>query len=247
MKLKAVIIDDEVSAVRVLNALVQKYCPQVSIVSTFNDPVEGLEFLKNSEIDLLFLDIEMPRLAGFELLQSLEEGYSFEVIFTTAYDQYAMDAIKVEARDYLMKPVDEEDLIKAVQKVEDKKRLQKQDLESIVSKINSAGTHQNDKIAIPFLEGLEFIPVRDIIFCLAENNYTQIFLSDNTKRIVSKNLKEIEKLMPAETFFRVHNSYLINLNYVHKYVRTDGGYLVMTNGERVKISRSKKDLLLNKL
>ena len=246
MKIKAVLIDDELSAIKMLNALLDRYCPDVDVVKCFQDPFLALDFLENHPMDMVFLDVEMPGMTGFELLERIKKP-QFDTIFTTAYDQYALEAFKADAVDYLLKPVDEEELIKAVKKTLDKKQIGQLEIDKIVSKINEHAEVNNFKIGLPFFDGVEFVPIGQIIYCEAENNYTQVVLTDGTKRVVSKTLKDIEKMIPHDFFFRVHNSYLINLNYVHKYMRNDGGYLIMSNGSRVKISRTKKEVLLTKL
>ncbi len=206
---------------------------------------EALKAIQRLEPQLVFLDIEMPQMNGFEILERLPE-INFHLVFTTSYDQYAIKAIRFSAIDYLLKPIDREELQKAVQKV--MKQIQKpisQQLEILLQKLNHS-TAVN-KVALPTMEGLQMVNVDSIIRCESDSNYTIICLKDKQKLVVARTLKEIEEMLEDYPFARVHHSYMVNLNEINKYIRGEGGYLVMSDGSQVDVSRSKKESLLKKL
>ena len=244
--IKAIIIDDEPDCCESLSILLKKHCPEVNIAGIYYSAEKALPALTTQKPQLVFLDIEMPNMNGFELLEKLP-SIDFELIFTTSYDQYAIKAIRFSALDYLLKPVDREELQKAVQKVE--RRLQKpltQQLEILLQKIKQPAT-PIQRIALPTMEGLKLVPVDSIISCASEGNYTIFLLKGKQKIIVSRPLKEMEEMLEGYSFLRVHNSYLVNMNEIDRFIRTDGGYLIMSDGSSVDVSRSKKELLLKKL
>ena len=245
MNLKAIIVDDEPYCCEALATLLEDL-PEVEVRAICNNAVEALNAIKKYSPDLVFLDVEMPKMNGFEMLEQLP-SINFEIIFTTSYDQYALKAIRFSAIDYLLKPVDSEELQKAVQKVIH--RTQKpiaQQLEILMQKIHQPTTPIN-KIAMPTMEGLQMITVDSIINCESDSNYTILFLKNKTKIIVSRTLKEIEELLEEHSFIRVHRCYLANLNEVEKYVKGEGGYLVMSDGKTIDVARNKKEVLLKKL
>ena len=244
--IKAIIIDDEAHCRKTLGMLLKEYCPDVQVIDQCGDAEAGLAAIQKHKPHLVFLDIEMPNMNGFEMLEKLPE-INFEIIFTTSYDQYAIKAIRFSALDYLLKPVDREELQRAVQKVS--QRLQfplPQQLEILLQKIHQP-TSPIQRIALPTMEGLQMVAVNSIISCASDSNYTIFFLKNKQKLIVSRPLKEIEEMLEEYSFLRVHNSYLVSLNEIDKYVKGEGGYLVMTDGSNIDVSRSKKDTLLNKL
>ena len=244
--IKAIIIDDEVHCCKTLGMLLKEYCPGVQVVDQCTEAGSGLAAILRLKPDLLFLDIEMPIMNGFEMLERIPE-INFEIIFTTGYDQYAIKAIRFSAMDYLLKPVDREELQKAIQKVT--QRLHHplpQQLEILLQKIHQP-IAPIQKIALPTMEGLKMVAVSSIISCTSDSNYTIFFLKNKQKLIVSRPLKEIEEMLEEHSFLRVHNSYLVSLNEIDKYVKGEGGYLVMTDGSTIDVSRSKKDTLLSKL
>ncbi len=246
--LKAVLIDDEPKGMEILKWELENACPEVEILAMCETGKDGLKAIKEHEPDVVFLDIEMPYLNGFELLD-LVPDVDFDVIFTTAYDQYALKAFKTtSAVDYLLKPIDEEELKKAVERVLEK-REQRLALESLdFSKYpdDDEGTVKVDmkNIALPTFEGLVFIDPKQIIYCQSDNTYTHIYMKEDKNLLISKTLKEMEEMLGDRYYYRVHNSFIVNLNEIKNYVRADGGYLVMTNGEKVRVSRSKKEGLL---
>lgn len=244
--ISAIIIDDERHSCDALKMLLDKCCPQVQVAAICNSGEEGLKKIDELKPQLIFLDIEMPHMNGFQMLEQLPT-INFELIFTTSYDQYAITAFKFSALDYLLKPVDREELEKAVQKVS--KRINppvSQQLEILLQKINQP-TIAIQRIALPTMQGLEFVPVELIISCSSSNNYTEFFLKDKKKLLVSRTLKETEDMLADHSFIRVHNSHIVNLNAITRYVKGEGGYLVMADGSTVDVSRSRKELLLQKL
>ena len=243
--LKAIIVDDEPYCCETIATLLEE-SRDVEIVSVCHNAADALVAIRKYSPDIVFLDVEMPKMNGFGMLEHLPQ-VNFEIIFTTSYDQYALKAIRFSAIDYLLKPVDEEELRTAIQKVI--QRSQKpitQQLEILLQKIHQPSTPIN-KIAMPTMEGLQMIPVDSIISCESDSNYTILQLKNNKKLIVSRTLKEIEELLEEHSFVRVHRCYLANMNEVEKYVKGEGGYLVMSDGTTIDVARNKKEVLLKKL
>src|SRR6266496_2221210 len=239
--LKAIIVDDELYCCEALEILLHNFCPEVQVIAACKSGHEALKAIQELKPQLVFLDIEMPGMNGFQLLEQLPE-INFDLIFTTSYDQYAIRAIRFSAMDYLMKPIDREELEQAVQKVLKKlKGTLTQQLEILLQKVNNSST-PIQRIALPTMEGLELISVNSIISCTSRSNYTEFFLKQKQRLIVSRTLKEVEEMLEEHSFLRVHNSHVANLNEVNKYVKGEGGYLVMTDGSIVDVSRSRKEL-----
>jgi two-component system LytT family response regulator len=240
----SIIIDDERHSVETLRWKLNRFCPEVRLVECFTDPVKALEFLRDNPLELVFLDIAMPRLTGFDLLKQLGE-IPFEVIFTTAYDDYGIQAIKYSALDYLLKPVAAEELKQAVEKFKEKRGREgkSQQWELLFQHLRDT-SGATRKIALPSREKIEFVDPAEIILCSSDSNYTQVFLADGGKRLLSRTLKEFEELLTPFHFFRAHHSHLINLQQIREFVKADGGYLVMSNGMKVPVSRSRKEELL---
>ena len=239
-------MDDEPYCCEVIVTLLEKYCPQVSILSSCLSGEEALKQIQQLHPSLVFLDVEMPGMNGFELLEKLPL-IDFDLVFTTSYDQYALKAIRFSAIDYLLKPIDRTELQKAVHKVESRsQRLAKDQLEILLQKIHQPAISIK-KIALPTMEGLQMVTVDDIISCSSDSNYTIVTIKDKPKMVVSRTLKEIEELVEDFAFVRVHHSYMVNLNEINKYVKGEGGYLVMSDGSTIDVSRSKKETLLKKL
>jgi two-component system LytT family response regulator len=244
--LKAIIVDDEPHCCKTLESLLKRYCPEVSIIATCANGADALKAIQALNPNLVFLDVEMPKMNGFEMLEQLPE-INFHLIFVTSYDAYALKAIRFSAIDYLLKPVDREELQAAVQKVV--KRVQTplpEQLKIILEKIQHPASASN-KIALPTMEGLQMIAVESIISCEADDNYTKLMLKNNKKIVVSCTLKVIEELLEDHSFIRVHRSFVVNLHEIEKYVKGDGGYLIMSDGSEILISRNKKEELLKKL
>ncbi|MEO7444754.1 MAG: LytTR family DNA-binding domain-containing protein [Ferruginibacter sp.] len=241
--IKAVLIDDELHCIETLTMLLTDYCPEVNIIATFQSPALALTELPHIVPDVIFLDVEMPVLNGFELLQQLMT-IPFAVIFTTSYDQYAIKAIRFSALDYLLKPIDSHELIAAVHKLNtQKKSPSAEQLNMLMDRIQNKPVMT--KIAIPAIDGFELIAADQVIYCEASDNYTHFYLKNKTKVTSRRTLKEVEEQLKDFNFFlRVHHSFLINLNEVIKYVRGEGGYLIMSNTSMVNVSRTRKDSLL---
>lgn len=242
--IKAIIIDDEVHCLDTLSILLSDYCPEVQLLERCMSAKQGLAAVGKHQPALVFLDIEMPTMNGFEFLEQFTE-IPFAIIFTTSYDQYAIKAIRFSALDYLLKPIDPKELIAAVHKVETQKHLPtSEQFQMLMNQVkHKEGGFK--KIAVPTFEGFELIPADQVIRCEADDNYTHLFLKNKTKITACRSLKEMEEqLQDFSSFLRVHHSYLVNLNEVSKYVRGEGGYLVMTDGSTVNVSRSRKETLL---
>lgn len=239
--LKTYLLDDESNCTDVLQVLLGKYCPEVQITGIFNDPELALEAIRRERPALLFLDIEMPILNGFELLRQCEQ-LDFKVIFTTAYDRYAVKAFKFNALDYLLKPVDKDELVAAVGKA-------KLNASPTPAQLSSVQYLKNnpipERIALPVGQELLIVEVSDIQYFESDGAYVSVFLKEEKKPVVlSKSLREFEELLNNPSFFRAHNSYLVNLKHIKKIVKTDGGEIVMGNGRSLPVSRAKKGELM---
>lgn len=247
-QIQAMIIDDEPYASQALVTLLGRQCPEVMIVAICHDPREAKQLIETHQPQLIFLDIEMPHMNGFALLQQLRP-FHFEVIFTTSYDQYAIQAIRFSALDYLLKPIDGTELKEAVDKfIQRTTPSLPQQLDILLSKIQQTGnTSNNGRIALPTMEGLQILAVSDIIYCSSSSNYTILSLKGKQTLTISRTLKEVEEMLEPHQFLRVHHSYLVNLDEVKTYVRGEGGSLVMSDGASVDVSRSKKEALLKAL
>jgi two-component system, LytTR family, response regulator len=243
--LKAIIVDDEPKARENLQILLQDFVEGVEVVALCQNISEAIDAVKANSPDIVFLDIQLQRETGFDLLTKLKE-INFEVIFTTAYTEYAIKAFKFSAIDYLLKPIDIEELKKAVSKVE--KRVNNNMTSRLTELVQNLkyGSSDEYKIALPTLEGLIFVKVKDILYCEASSNYTQIVTTEG-KFLVSKTLKEYDDLLSDHNFFRIHNSYLININSIKKYVKGDGGYVVLSNNTSLDVSKRKKEAFLNRI
>lgn len=244
--MKTLILDDEPYCVELLAHLLQKNAPSVEIVAQCTDPQEALEFLKSHpETDLVFLDVEMPRLNAFDLLNLLHP-FSFRVIFTTAYDKYAVKAIKYSALDYLLKPIDIEELKSAVNKAITQPAIQAEQIDLLAQHRNGTELSKN-RIALSTQTGVDFVALREIVFCSSEGSYSEVFLENGRKLVLSKNLREMEDLLPPTEFFRIHHSYLLNLIHVQRYLKGSGGEVILTNGLQLPVARNKKLEFLHKL
>ena len=240
---KAVIIDDEAKGRLALKEKLKQYCPGVEVVAEASNGKEGIAAIEMHHPQIIFLDIEMPVMNGFEMLNNLPDK-NFHIIFTTAYDQYAIKAIKYAAFDYLLKPIDIEELKTAVSKFDTKIALQtKNQVELLQQNIRQPKNHLH-KLAIPTLEGLFFYDINQVIHLEANSNYTHIHFLNKTKILASKTLKEFEELLPEDIFFRPHHSHIINLQYIKRYIKGDGGQIELQNGIFVDVSRRKKEEFL---
>lgn len=241
MKIKALLVDDEEGARASLQNILENYfADEVQVAFSTGDIDQAQKFIEEETPDLVFLDIEMPKGGGFELLARFET-INFNVIFVTAYDQYAVKAIKYSALDYLLKPIDLEDLEKAIAKHRSKRtkeRVEKQKIKNLIE--NLKGDQRVRKVAVPDGNGLIFIPINEIIRCESDGNYTIIFRENSKKIVASRTLGDFEDMFTGENFFRVHRSHLINLDHLVKYYKGEGGYVVMSDDSKAEVSRRKK-------
>ena len=239
--LKTYLIDDEPNCTDVLRVLLEKYCPQVHIAGLFNEAQLALEAIRQSPPDLVLLDIEMPVLNGFDLLRQCE-SIDFKLIFTTAYDQYAVKAFKFNALDYLLKPIEREDLVAAIGRAQ----LAPAPHIGLLEAVQHLHNHPTpERIALPVGLELLLVDTADILYCESEGSYVSFFMGSQAKPVVvSKSLREVEDLLNNPMFFRVHNSYLVNLKHIKKIIRTDGGEIVMRNQRSLPVSRAKKAELM---
>jgi two-component system, LytTR family, response regulator len=241
--INAIIIDDEFHCLDSLTILLRTFCPVVNVTGTYNSAKDALEGLKRSTPDLVFLDIEMPVMNGFQFLEQVP-SISFAIIFTTSHDEYAIRAIKFSALDFLLKPVDPDELIEAIKKVEERKRPFTEQFQMLMNHFHQK-KDQFKKIALPTSGGFELIPAEDVIRCEARDNYTYFYLKNNRMILASRTLKDVEEqLSTYNNFVRVHHSSLINLNEIVKYTKGEGGSLTMSDGSVVNVSRRKKDELM---
>lgn len=241
--LTAIVIDDEENGRIALKQKLKDYCPTVKVIAEAENGQEGMEMIQRLQPQLVFLDIEMPGMDGFEMLINIPDK-KFHLVFTTAYDQYAIKAIKYAAFDYLLKPIDIDELRETIG------RLEHAPVPDITGK-KLETLEQNlltkpflNKLAVPTQEGLLFYDINHIIRLEAQSNYTLIYFDDQPKMMASRTLKEFEEILPMDTFFRIHNSHIINLLFIKKYIRGDGGQVEMKNGDHILVSRRKKDEFL---
>ena len=241
MKLRVILVEDEEASRAILRNYLTKYCPNIAIVGEASNVEDALILIRNNDLDVVFLDVEMPYGNAFDLLDKVEH-VDFETIFVTAYNHYAIDALNAHASYYLMKPISIDELIKAVDYVTEI-RVKEEALQDqvLVPKTNTV----NGKITIPQQDGFEILDTADIMYCKADDNYTEIFLNNNKKKLVSKTLKYIEDSLKDGNFARVHKSYLVNINEVVKYVKGKGGSVILSNGKEIMVSASKKADLLS--
>jgi two-component system, LytTR family, response regulator len=242
----ATIVDDEPDCCESLVMLLELYCPTVKVIDICYSAADALISLQRSPPQLLFLDIEMPHLNGFELLEKIPE-LNFKLVFTTSYDQYAIKAIRFSALDYLLKPVNREELQSAVKKAIQSVNIPyPQQIELLFQKINHPTVLVN-KIAIPTMDGYRMVSINAIVYCKADSNYTILFLKDRQKLTTTRTLKEIEEFLNEYGFLRIHNSYIVNLNEIEHYTKGEGGSVRMSDGSIIDVSRSRKEVLLSKL
>lgn len=240
--IRAIIIDDEADGRQALKLVLEKYCPEVQVLASCVSAKEGLEHIEKFRPDLVFLDVQMPELSGFDLLERVPK-IDFAVIFVTAFDRYAIKAIRFSALDYLLKPIDVDELLQALRRYKQHKQYEFQ-FQSVIRNIKNP-TGKMEKLAIPSLEEIIFLETSDIIYCQADGNYTSIHLISKRKIFVSKKLKDFEQILTDSGFCRVHHSSLINMQHIQKYVKGDGGYVLLSEGHQVTISRRKKEEFLS--
>jgi two-component system, LytTR family, response regulator len=242
-KLRTIIIDDEPDAVNFIHSIIREYCPALTVIGQANNAQDGITVIRENHPDLVLLDVEMPHGSGFDLLSQFPEK-TFDVIFITAFNHYAIKAIKFSAVDYILKPININEFIVAIEKVAEKRTtpsMLNRNFDTLLENLNSSAPA---KLAIPTSDGMEYLTTREIIRIEADRSYSWFYLTGKRKILVSKNLKEYQDLLNDRNFFRSHNSHLINLEHVKKYIRSDGGAIEMIDGSQVPISRTRKDLFL---
>ncbi|NET34595.1 MAG: response regulator transcription factor [Cyanothece sp. SIO1E1] len=244
--IKTIIVEDEKHNQELLERLLQQHFPDLHILQKASNVSEGLSAIKNHQPALVFLDVEMPDGNAFDLLSRIHQ-IDFEIIFVTAYDHYALQAIRFCAIDYLLKPIKIPELLDAVKKVLDNLSLkwENQRLKQLIQNLDKKS--DDKRIALPTADKTAFIPIREIIRCQGENNYTSFYLTSGNRLLVSKTLKEFEEILQDYDFARVHQSHLVNLKMIESYHKTEGGYLIMLDGSRISISRHRKDKVLHLL
>ena len=245
--LKTLIIEDEEKSRDVLLKIIEKNCPELVITGMASNVAEGVEKIKSLQPDLVFLDITMPDGSGFDVLEQVQ-GYKFDLIFATASNHHAVRAFKYSACDYLLKPIDAEELKAAVERIMQRKSQvpDMQNLNFLIQQLKRADDNYQ-KITLPTGNAYEIINLKDIIRCEADGSYTNFFLADKRKLMVSASLKHYEELLPENDFIRVHHHNLINMNHVLRFLKEDGGYAVMSDGSKIEISRRKKDQFMERL
>ena len=238
--IKAVIVDDELNCVEMLEWLIKTYCPMVTIVAMCTSGEKGIEAINKYRPDVVFLDIEMPKMNGFDMLERFDNLF-FDVVFTTAYNKFAIKAFRYSALNYLLKPVDPEDLQVTIKKLEERKTAVGKDQLNLLLENMKNLTNSVQRIALSTGDGLIFVNTSEIMYCQAESNYTNVVLTNKNKILVAKTLKDIDETLSGKDFFRVHNSFLININQIKKFVRGDGGYILMNDDTHITIARSKRE------
>jgi two-component system LytT family response regulator len=240
-----VIVDDELSAIESLVWELKHFNTDISIVAQFTNPEEAIDYLTINSPDCLFLDIQMPTMDGFQFLNKLQ-GRNFAVVITTAYNDYAIKALKHEAIDYLLKPIDSDDLLETIKKIKKHKSKQNAELNFEVAFKQFNERFNKKKITINTDGKLIFIDADDILLVSGDGNYSTIELATNQKIVVTKKLKEVNSLLPQDHFFRIHNSFIINLNHLKEFIKSDG-YVVLTNNKKIPVARQRKSDFLEKL
>lgn len=241
--LEAVLVDDEIKALQSLSWELTNFSKEIKVVASFTDPFEALAYLEQNTPDCLFLDIEMPTMDGFQFIQKLQNK-EFPVVITTAYNQYAIKALKNEAIDYLLKPIDTDDLVATIAKIKkfNNRNYTADKLEKILLKFNSNSLQK--KITFNTDGKLLFLESDEILYAESDGNYTTLFLSDGQKILLTKKLKEVNEILPDNIFFRIHNSYIINMTKIKEFLKTDG-YVILQSDHKIPVSRQKKSDFLD--
>ena len=241
--LKAIIIDDEPDCVQLLALQLKEHCPGVQVLAQMTAPEEGLQSIRSLSPDVVFLDVEMPRMNGFQLLEQLEE-ISFSLIFVTAYNEFALKAFRFSALDYLLKPLNASQLREAVRKAEKRQRIDQQQLDLLRYQLKE-GKYPS-KIAVPFQSGVVFVELKELVYCEADSNYTKLIMANGKSYLLSKTLREVQEVLEERNFLRVHRQYLINLDHIKMYRKGDGSYLVMTGDTTIPVAKNQKERLVQK-
>jgi two-component system LytT family response regulator len=241
--LRAILIDDEPDCVELLALQLAQHCPGVEVIAQLTSPEKGLEAIRSLRPDVVFLDVEMPRMNGFALLEQLEE-VDFSLIFVTAYNEFALKAFRFSALDYLLKPLNVAQLQEAVRKAGKRQRIDQRQLDLLRLQFKE-GQHPS-KIAVPFQNRVVFVELRELVYCEADSNYTRLNLENGKSYLLSKTLREVQEVLEERNFLRVHRQYLINLDHIKLYHKGDGSYLVMTGEVSIPVAKNQKDRLVQK-
>lgn len=244
--IKAIIVDDELTAIKSLQWEIENFCDNIEVTDSFTNPKEAISAINYIKPDCVFLDIEMPEMDGFQLLEKLDFR-AFDLIITTAYDSYALKAFKESAIDYLLKPVDTDDLVKAVTKIQVNKSENSlgKELYTIIERIKPQNNF--NKITLALSGKTMYVEPHEILYCKSDGNYTEVFFTNNEKELISKKIKDIELMINNSLFFRIHNSYLVNINHIREFVKSDGQYIILDDSTNLPVSRSKRKELQEKL
>ena len=238
--MKAIIIDDEPNAVDLLSLRLAECCSQVTVAAGCTSSVAGVAAIRQHRPDVVFLDIEMPQMNGFQVLEAVAD-LSFALIFVTAYDKFALKAFKYSAIDYLLKPIDTKELMRSVQRVEKQQFTQKEQVEYLKTQLTETQKPLTKKIALPYQNGVTFVYLKDVIYCESDSSYSTFHLADGQHYLVMKSLKDIQDLLEDQGFLRIHRQYIINLDHIKKFFKGEGSYLIMTNGQNIPVSRMQRD------
>ena len=242
--IKAIIVEDEINGLDNLKNMLSQHCPTVEVIGEARNNKEALALLKNPTInpDVAFLDINLPDGLVFQMLKELNGEANFDIIFVTAFDEYAVEAFKFSAIGYILKPIDSDQLKQSVKKIQPGNSNKINERMEIFEQRYFPNSHPNafEKMSISALDGIYFINIKDIVRCEAEDNYTHIHLKGGEKIVASKTIKSYEELLTSVNFYRVHKSHLINLNFMRKFVKGDGGYLIMDDGKKIEVSRRRR-------
>lgn len=242
-RLKTILIDDELPSLQNLEQKLNEFCPDIEVIAVEQKPEDAIRLIELHHPDVIFLDIEMPRINGFKLLEEIKE-IDFDIVFTTAYNHYAIDAIRISAFDYLVKPIAVRDLQSCVDRLIRSQHKQTPEKLDVLRQSLSDSRSQNDKITIVTNEGVDFYEISNIIRIESSSNYSKIYFKDGKSILVTKLLKDFEEILTPYRFYRIHNSHLINLSYIKKYLRGDGGQVIMQNDEVIDVARRKKEEFL---
>ncbi len=241
--LKAILVDDEINSLQNLQQKLNEFCPAIKVVVTAQQPEEAILFIHHYKPDVVFLDIDMPRMNGFKMIEEIED-VDFEIVFTTAYNHYAVDAIRISAFDYLVKPVSVKDLQSCVDRLTEYRIRKTRERLNVLRQGLSETRSQEDKIAVPTKAGIDFIKIKDIVYVESDSEQSKVILSNNNTLMVAKTLRELEEILSGYRFYRINTPFLINLLSINRYIPGDGGEVVMQNGETIPVSKRKKDEFL---
>lgn len=243
--IKAILVDDEKHCLDTLSRDLTRHCPEVQIEAIFDNPQHALAWLRENTPDVVFLDVVMPQMTGFQLLEQLKPT-SFHVIFTTAHSEYAVQALRISAIDYLLKPIVKEELLAAIDRLHNTNGagLPIPHLEALLYNLEKA--NHIKRIGLPTRAGYDFVPTDDIFYCEADGNYVNVFMNGREKLFVTRSLKELESLLETFSFCRIHHSFIVNLAHVSRYIRGDGGEVILGNGTTLPVSRNRKDEFLER-